>query len=154
MTSLCPRGGDHPIIKYIGSGPRPWPAPRAARGRRSASIDDALVGAVGGVEAEVLDDAFEDRVQPAGADVLGRAVDLDRRRSAMASMASAVNSSVDALGGQQGLVLADQRGAGLAEDPGEVVAGQVLQLDADREPALELGHQVRRLASDGRRRRR
>ena len=34
--------------------------------------DDLLLGAVGGVEADVLEHALEDRVQPAGADVLGR----------------------------------------------------------------------------------
>ena len=34
--------------------------------------DDVLLGPVGGVEAELLDDPLEDRVQPAGADVLGR----------------------------------------------------------------------------------
>ena len=77
-----------------------------------------------------------------------------KARSAMASMASLVNSSVDPLGGEQGLVLADQRGPRLAEDPREVVAGQVVHLDADREPALELGHQVRGLATDGTPRRR
>ena len=77
-----------------------------------------------------------------------------KARSAMASIASVGEFERDPLGGQQRLVLAEQRGAGLAEDPGEVVAGQVLHLDADREPALELGHQVRRLASGGRRRRR
>ena len=53
----------------------------------------------------------------------------------------------DPLGGQQRLVLPEQRGARLAEDAGEVVAGQVVHLDADREPALQLGHQVRRLGA-------
>ena len=63
----------------------------------------------------------------------------------MTSIAGVGEFEGDALGGEQRLVLAEQRGAGLAEDAGEVVAGQVVHLDADREPALELGHQVRRL---------
>ena len=63
----------------------------------------------------------------------------------MTSMAGSVNSSVMPSVAEQRLVLAEQRGAGLAEDAGEVVAGQVVHLDADREPALQLGHQVRRL---------
>ena len=70
-----------------------------------------------------------------------------KARSAMASMASLGELELDSLGAEQGLVLADQRGARLAEDPGEVVAGQVVHLDADREPALELGHQVRGLGA-------
>ena len=65
----------------------------------------------------------------------------------MASIASLGEFELDSLGAEQGLVLAEQRSPRLAEDPGEVVAGQVVHLDADREPALELGHQVRRLGA-------
>ena len=50
-----------------------------------------------------------------------------------------------ALGGHQRLVLADQVGLGLGQDAAEVVAGQRLQLDPDRQPPLQLGQQVRGL---------
>ena len=63
----------------------------------------------------------------------------------MVSMAGSENSTADTFGAQQGLVLPQERCAGLAEDAGEVVAGQVVHFDADRESPLELGHQVRRL---------
>ena len=63
----------------------------------------------------------------------------------MVSMAGVGELERDPLGAQQRLVLAEERGPRLAEDAGEVVAGQVVHLDADREPALQLGHQVRRL---------
>ena len=53
----------------------------------------------------------------------------------------------DPFGCQECLVLADERGPRLTEDPGEVVAGEVVHLDADREPALKLGHEVRRFAA-------
>ena len=39
----------------------------------------ALAGAVGGGEADLLDHLLQHRLQPARADVLHRAVDLDRR---------------------------------------------------------------------------
>ncbi len=102
--------------------------------------------AVRGIEAEVFEDAFEDGVQPAGADVLGRSIHLEGQ------VGHGFDGGVgeferDPLGAEQGLVLPEQRGSRLAEDAGEVVAGQVVHLDADREPALELGHQVRGLGA-------
>ena len=55
---------------------------------------DVLVAQVGAFEADVLDDAFQDRVQPAGADVLRRCGSPRRRCRPAASMPSGVNSSV------------------------------------------------------------
>ena len=108
---------------------------------------------VGGFEGEFFEQPLEDRVQPAGADVLRGLVHLVGE-SASASMASSVNSSVDAFGLQQRRVLLGERVLRLGEDADEVVLGQVLQLDADREAALQLGHQVARLGACGTRRRR
>src|SRR4051812_20008450 len=106
--------------------------------------DDSLLATVRRVEADVLEDAFQDGVQPAGADVLGRAVDLEGQVGhGLDGVAGELER--DAFGPQQRLVLADQRGPRLAEDSREVVAGQVVHLDADGEPSLKLGHQVRRL---------
>ncbi len=65
-----------------------------------------------------------------------------KARSAMVSIAESANSSVDALSGKQGLVLAQERGARLAENPREVITGEVVHLDANRKSPLELGHQV------------
>ena len=47
---------------------------------------------------------------------------------------------------QQRDVLLDQAGLGLDQDAGEVVAVERMQLDPDRQPALQLGQQVRGLA--------
>ena len=73
--------------------------------------DDVLFGSVRGVEAQVFEHALQDRVQPAGADILGRSVHVegdvghgfDRRFGKL---------EVDPLGAQKRLVLAQQRGAG------------------------------------------
>ncbi len=108
--------------------------------------DDLLVLSVGGIEADVFENAFEDRVQAAGADVLGGAVDQERQVGhGLDGVAGELEH--DSFGPEQGLVLADQGGPGFAEDPGEVVAGQVVHLDPNREPALELGHEVGRLGA-------
>ncbi|MNV91897.1 hypothetical protein D3C71_1864400 [compost metagenome] len=47
-----------------------------------------------------------------------------------------------AFGGQQGLVLLDQRGVGLREDGLKVLHRQRLQLHTDRETPLQLRNQV------------
>ena len=70
-----------------------------------------------------------------------------KARSAMVSIAASANSSVIPSVASSAWYCREQRGARLAEDAGEIVAGQVVHLDADREPALELGHQVRRLGA-------
>ena len=52
---------------------------------------------------------------------------------------------VHALGGEQRRVLPDERVPRLLEDADEVVAAERLELDADREAALQLGDEVRDL---------
>ncbi len=85
-------------------------------------------------------------MQTACADVLGRSVDLVRQVGHGVDRGGSELEG-DPLGRQEGLVLSDQGGAGLAENSDEIVAGQVLELDPDRKPSLEFGHQVRRLAA-------
>ena len=65
--------------------------------------------------------------------------------SASASMASSVKFSVDALGLHQRHVLLDEARLRLRQDAAQVLRRQRLQLDADRQAALQLGQQVRRL---------
>src|SRR5207237_4939708 len=57
----------------------------------------------------------------------------------------------DLLGGEERAVLLDQIGAGFAEDADEVLLAERLELDTDREAALELGQHVARLRSEERR---
>ena len=77
-------------------------------------------------------------MQAAGADVLGALVD-QRRDVGDRGDGVVGEAEVDALGRQQRDVLLEQRVRGLGEDADEVVARQRLELDADREAALELG---------------
>src|SRR5271157_1082106 len=107
---------------------------------------DLLILSVGGIEADVFENALEDRVQAASADVLGRAVDQEGQVGHGLDRVAG-EFQLHPFGAEQGFVLADQRSPRLAEDPGEVVAGQVVHLDANREPALELGHKVRGLGA-------
>ena len=65
---------------------------------------------------------------------------------AISAIASVGEIQRDALGAHQCRVLLDQAGLGLDQDAGEVVAAERLQLDPDRQAALQLGQQVRRLA--------
>ena len=53
---------------------------------------------------------------------------------------------LDTLSLEQGRILLHQRALGLLEDANEVFHGERVQLDADRESALKLGDQIRRLA--------
>ena len=66
-------------------------------------------------------------------------------KSAIAPIASAVNVERHALGDEQRRVLLDQRALRLGQDADELVPAERLELDADREAALQLGDQVRRL---------
>ncbi len=107
-------------------------------------IDDhMLFGPVRGVEAELFEHPLQDRMQTAGADVLGRSVHMEGDVCHGFDCGFG-EFQVDSLRGQECLVLPQQRGSWLAENAGEVVAGQVVHLDADRKPALKLGHEVRR----------
>src|SRR5688572_21064703 len=103
-----------------------------------------LALAVFGLEAQVLEQLLHHRLQPAGADVLDALVDL---RGDLGDLADRVGGDLerDLLGADQRLVLLDEVGAGVAEDGDEVLLGQRLELDADRQAALELGEHVGRL---------
>ncbi len=83
-------------------------------------------------------------MQPAGADVLRRPVHLE---GDVGQRFDAVGRELQrhALRRQQLGVLLGQRVLRLGQDAQEVLAFQVGQLDADRESALQLRHQVGRL---------
>src|SRR5690349_15403818 len=102
------------------------------------------LGALGGAVAQLLEQGLEDRVQAPGSDVLGPLVRLGR---VLGDRVDGVlgEAELDALGGEERHVLAGERVLGLGEDPDEVLLLEGLELDADREAALELGDQVRDL---------
>lgn len=110
-----------------------------------AGVDrDARAAPVAGVEADFLQQAFHDGVQPAGADVFHRRVDLGgEARKLVDRVVREVQ--VDLFGLQQRLVLLDQAGFRLGQDAAEILPRQGLQFDPDRQAALKLGQQVRRL---------
>ena len=83
-------------------------------------------------------------MQPAGADVLDRGVDRD---GDVGQRVDGVIGETErqTLGAHERDHLLDQARLGLGEDAAEVGAGQRFQFDADRQPALQLGQQVRRL---------
>ena len=83
-------------------------------------------------------------MKPARADILDRFVDLGGE---FGERVDAVLGEVedDALGVEQRLVLADQAVFRFAQDAPEILAGQRLELDADRQPSLQFRQQVGRL---------
>ena len=108
--------------------------------------DDAAGFHVGRLETELFEQAFHDRVETPRADVLRRLVDpvciIGKRLDRVG-----LESQLDPLGLEQGLVLPGERVFRLRQDADEVRLGQVLQFHADREAALELRHQVARLGA-------
>jgi hypothetical protein len=103
-----------------------------------------LARQVRGLEAGLLQHPLQHGLKPPRADVLDRRVGRHRRiGQGLDRIVGEGQGHV--LGGQQGLVLTDQIGLRLGQDAFEVVARQGLQLDPDRQPALKLGQQVRRL---------
>ena len=98
------------------------------------------------LEAELFQQSFHDGVQSPGADVLARLVDL---KSVFGQRLDGLGleHQLDPLGAQQGTVLLGQGAVGLGQDAHEIVAGQRLQLDANRKAALQLGHQFARLVA-------
>ncbi len=103
-----------------------------------------LSGELGRVERHLVEQPLHDRVQPARADVLGPLVDEGRelgdRRDAFVG-----ERQVDAFGRHQRHVLLDQRAPRLGEDAHELGLAERVELDADREAALQLRNQIRRL---------
>src|SRR5690606_20710542 len=140
-------------------------AGRAARGRALRSsedvaaevlvLDDALEllphqGRVHdevpelGAEGRVLQDGLEDRVQAPRPDVLDLAV------HALGVLGDRVDAGLleahpRAVDGEQRLVLLREGVLRLGEDAPQVALRELLELDADREPPLQLGDQVARL---------
>ena len=105
---------------------------------------DLLAGQIGRVERDLLQELLHDRVEPPGADVLGAVVHADRElRDRLHRVVR--ERQPHALRGQELHVLPDQGVAGLGQDADEILARQGVQLDPDREPALQLGDQIRRL---------
>ena len=122
---------------------------QGSRQRRSLTTslgdDDALPAQLGQLEQHVLQQRRHHGVQPARADVLHplvrhRAPCAPSRRSP-----SVRELELRALGGHQRRVLLGQRVLRLGHDADEVRLGERLELDADREAALQLGDQVARL---------
>ena len=66
-------------------------------------------------------------------------------KSAMRPIAPSREAKLDALGREERRVLLDERALGLGQDAHEVLAAERLELDADREAALQLRNEVRRL---------
>ena len=104
----------------------------------------AFAAALLGLEADVLEQFLEHRLQPARADILDLGVhlggDAGERPDAVFG-----EDDLDPLGGEQGAILLGEAGAGVGEDADEILLGERLQLDPDRQAALELGEQVRGL---------
>src|SRR5579871_4346283 len=99
---------------------------------------------VGCLEGDVFEQPLQHGMQSPGADVLATPVDLGGHAG---KLGDGVVPEFDghALGGHQGHVLASQGVARLREDALEVLFGQVLQLDADGQAALQFGDKVGRL---------
>ena len=103
--------------------------------------DDRVAPALLGLEADVLEQLLQHGREPAGADILDLAVHLggdpgDRADAVLGEL------DLDAFGGDQRAILLGQAGPGVGEDADEILLGQRLQLDPDRQPALQLGEQV------------
>ena len=102
---------------------------------------DFLAGPVGGGEAHLVEHPLHHRLQPARADVLDRAIDLggdarDRRDRVVGEV------ELDAFGPHQRHILLDEARLGVGEDALEILLGQGIELDADRQAALQLGQEV------------
>ena len=106
---------------------------------------DALLDQVGPLERHLVEQLLHHRVQPARADVLGALVDDAWRIGDPLRSASSVKTSVDALRLHQRHVLLDERAARFGENADELVLAERLELDANRETALQFRDEVRRL---------
>src|SRR5207249_4766323 len=101
-----------------------------------AGIDDDFLGRqLRRLVTDLLNDALEDGVQPAGADILRRAVHLKRN---LGERGRPVGSErqINPLGSQEFGVLVGQRVLRLSEDAQKVLLAEIRQFDADRKTAL------------------
>src|ERR1700733_6373069 len=105
---------------------------------------DGLAVAVRRDERNLVEHALHHGLQPPRADILYRRVDGDRD---VGERVDRLRGDVErhAFGLHQRDILLDQRRFRLGQDAAHVVAGQRLQLNADRQPALQLRQQVGRL---------
>ena len=94
------------------------------------------------LRGEVVEQALEDGVQPAGADVFGLVVDDGGVAGDLAD-GVVVEGEGDAFGAEEGDVLCRESVLGLAQDSLEIVLGERFELDADREAALQSGMRSR-----------
>ena len=106
--------------------------------------DDVFFINIGCFIGYVFEDLFQNRVQPAGADVFRFPVDA----------VGVFGNGIDAVVGkfqsqafrfEEGCILFDQGLARFGQDAAEVFDGQRLEFDADRETALEFRNEVARL---------
>src|SRR4051794_27358394 len=97
-----------------------------------------------GLEADVLQQLLHYRLETPGTDILERLVDLGCDASERL-YAVVGELDRDALGAEQGLILLRQARAGCGQDTYEVLLGQRLEFDTDRQPSLQFGQQVGRL---------
>ena len=109
----------------------------------AASISIYFARAIGRGEADFVEDPLQDGLQPTGADVLHVGVDLGRDARDRADRAVS-ELEIDPFGRQERRVLLYQAGLGLDQDPAEVLFGERGEFNANGQPPLEFGQQVRR----------
>jgi hypothetical protein len=95
------------------------------------------------IEGNVVEQPFHDRIKSTRADIFLPLVD-GKRYLNQPSHALGLEVDIDALGGEQGLVLPRQAGVGRGENLLEVGSGERRELDADRKASLQFG-----IRSDG-----
>ena len=105
---------------------------------------DLLALLVGGVEADLVEHALHHRLQAPRADVLDRSF-TSAAISAIASMASAVNSRSTPSVASSALYCLIRLASGSVRMRRKSSRVSAPELDADRQAALQLGQQVRRL---------
>ena len=107
---------------------------------------DFFVPLVRGVEADRLHHALDDRVKPAGADVLRSPIQVVRH---LGHLVDGILGKLDrdAFGPEQLDLLAREGMLRLVENADEIILGEVRQLHADGETALKLRHQIAGLAA-------
>lgn len=103
--------------------------------------DDGFLFEGGGLETEVIQEAFHDGVESSGADILGGLIELV---GGVGHFLDAVGCELelDPFGTEERLILFRHGAGRFGEDADEVVPGQVLKFDADGETALKFGHEV------------
>ena len=104
---------------------------------------DFFAAAPFGFEGEVVEQAFHDGIEPAGADVLGAFVDLPGEFGEAADGVVG-EGEFDAFGPHQCLILAGQAGVGLGQDAFEIRDRQAGKFDPDGEAALQFRDQIGR----------